>query len=190
MRGPCQPWALVPFLFQFPALRASARSSGVVASSATGPLLREAFGGSTGLVDLVDRKAHDQASYPDEDPSLALSKVTGAARRTTVLNDHGKHNPIAEVADFLKPDLQLLVRAKPVLKEAANGRPPVEAVPQRPPVEGRIFGEAAGRRVEITAIRSLKRPAHKLKQVGRLGLLGHRREYPAVRQAARGTARA
>jgi hypothetical protein len=30
-----------------------------------------------------------------------LSKVTGAASRTTVLNDHGKHNPIAEVADFL-----------------------------------------------------------------------------------------
>src|SRR3954453_16478187 len=178
MRGPCQPWALVPFLFQFPALRASARSSGVVASSATGPLLREAFGGSTGLVDLVDRKAHDQASYPDEDPSLALSKVTGAARRTTVLNDHGKHNPIAEVADFLKPELQLLVRAEPVLKEAANGRPPVE-VPH-PPVEGRIFGEAAGHRVEITAIRSLKRPAHKLKQAGGGGLLGHHREYPAA----------
>jgi hypothetical protein len=97
MRGPCQPWALVPFLFQFPALRASARSSGVVASSATGPLLREAFGGSTGLVDLVDRKARDQASYPDEDPSLALSKVTGAASRTTVLNDHGKHNPKSDV---------------------------------------------------------------------------------------------
>jgi len=40
-----------------------------------------------------------------------LSKVTGAAVRTTVLNDHGKHNPIAEVADFLRPELQLLVVA-------------------------------------------------------------------------------
>ncbi len=133
----------------------------------------EAFGGSTGLVDLGDRKACDQASYPDEDPSLALSKVTGAASRTTVLNDHGKHNPIAEVADFLKPELQLLVRAKPVLKEAANGLPPLEVVPQRPPVEGRIFGEAAGRRVEITTICSLKRPAQKLNQVGGRGLLRH-----------------
>src|SRR5205823_457 len=85
------------------------------------PFLGEAFGGGTGLVDLGDRKTCDQAVYPDEDPSLALSKVTGAASRTTVLNDHGKHNPIAEVADFLKPELQLLVRAKPVLKEAANG---------------------------------------------------------------------
>jgi hypothetical protein len=112
-----------------------------------------------------------------------LSKVTGAASRATILSDHGKHNPIAEVADFLKPELQLLVRAKPVLKEAANGSPSLEAVPQRPPVEGRIFGEAAGYSVEITAIRSLKRPAHKLDRVGGRGLLGHR---PAsIAQAAR-----
>ncbi len=137
------------------------------------PLLRQAFGGSTGLVDLGDRKACDQASYPDEYPSLALSKVTGAASRTTVLNDHGKHNPIAEVADFLEPELQLLVHAKPVLEEAANGRPPLEVVPQRPPVEGRIFGEAAGRRVEITTICSLKRPAHELNRIGDRGLLRH-----------------
>ena len=137
----------------------------------------EALGGSTALVDLEDRNARDQASHPDEDPSLALSNVTGAAGRTSVLNDHGKHDPIAEVADFLKPVLQPLVRAKPALNEAANGRPPLEVVPQRPPVERGIFGEAADHRVEITAIRSLKRPAHKLNQVGGRGLLGHGREY-------------
>ncbi len=137
------------------------------------PFLGGAFGGSTALVDVGDRKACDQASYPDDDPSLALSNVTSAACRTTVLNDHGKHNPIAEVADFLKPELQLLVGAKPVLKEAANGRPSLEVVPQRPPVEGRIFGEAAGHRVEITTIRSLKRPVHKRDQVGGRGLLRH-----------------
>jgi hypothetical protein len=103
---------------------------------------------------------------PDEDPSLALSQVTGAASQTTVLNDHGKHNPIAELADFLKPELQLLVRGKPLLKHAANGRPSLERSPNAPPVEGRIFGEAVDHRVEITTIRSLKRPAHKLAQVG------------------------
>jgi hypothetical protein len=100
-----------------------------------------------------------------------------AASRTSVLNDHSKRNPIAEVADLLKPELQLLVRAKPVLKEAANGRPSLDGGPHAPPVEGRIFGEAAGRRVEITAIRSLKRPAHKLNQVGGHGLLSHARKY-------------
>ncbi len=104
--------------------------------------------------------------HPDEDPSLALSKVTGAASRTTVLNDHGKHNPIAEIADFLKPELQLLVRAKPILKEAANGRPALEDVPERPPLKDSIRSEAAGRRVEITTIRSLKRPAQKLNRIG------------------------
>ena len=141
----------------------------------------EAFGGCTALVDLENRKACDRVSHPDEDPSLALSKVTAAAGRTAVLIDYGEHNPIAEVADFLEPELQLLVIAKPLFDEAANGRPPLEAVPQRPPVEGRIFGEAAGHRVEITAIRSLKRPAHQLEQVRGRGLLGHRREYPAAR---------
>jgi len=102
------------------------------------------------------------------------SKVTGAASRTSVLNDHGKHNPVAEVADFLKPELQLLVRAKPVLKEAANGRPTLDGGPHAPAVEGRILGEAAGHGVEITAIRSLKRPTHKRHQVRGRGLLGHR----------------
>ena len=90
------------------------------------PFLGEAFGGCAGLVDLGDRKTRDQASHPEEDPSLALSKVTGAANRTPILDDHGKHNPIAEVADFLKPELQLLVRAEPVLKEAANRRSALE----------------------------------------------------------------
>jgi hypothetical protein len=115
-----------------------------------------------------------------------LSNVTGAATRTSVLNDHGKHNPIAEVADFLRPELQVLVGGKPLLKEAANGRPSLEAVPQRPPLEGRIFGEAAGHRVEITTIRSVERPAHKLNQVGGLRLLGHRREYRAAADTLEG----
>jgi len=107
--------------------------------------------------------------------------VTGAAGRTTVLNDDGEHNPIAEVADFLEPILQLLVRAQPFLNEAANGRPPLEAVDPRPPVEGRIFGEAADHRVEITAIQSLESPAQKLNQVGGRRLLGHHAaKYPGA----------
>ena len=38
---------------------------------------------------------------------------------------------------------------------------PSKRSPNALAVEGRIFGEAAGRRVEITAIRSLERAAHK-----------------------------
>src|ERR1700675_4783290 len=55
------------------------------------PFLREPLGGGTGLRALRERNACDQVSHPDDDPSLALSKVTGAASRTTVLDDHGKH---------------------------------------------------------------------------------------------------
>src|SRR5439155_383958 len=120
------------------------------------------------------RKTRDQASHPEEDPSLALSKVTGAANRTPVLDDHSKHNPVAEVADLLKLEVQFLVRVKPVLKEATNRRTALEEGACRPPVKNRILSEAADHRVEITAIRSLRRPAHKLHQVGGRGFLGHR----------------
>ncbi len=150
----------------------------------------EAFGGSTGLVEVaVDGKSCDQASHPDVDPCLALSNVTCAANRTTVLSDDGKHNSFAEVADFLKPKLQLLVRSKPVLNEAANGRPPLEVVPQRPTVQDGIRSEAARHGVEITAIPSLKLPADKLHQVGGRGLLRHHpASIPALpdRREARG----
>ena len=156
------------------------------------PFLREAFGGSTGLVDVGDRKACDQASYPDEDPSLALSKVTGAASRTTVLNDHGKYNPIAEVAD--SPQARTPTpRRRQTSPQGSYEWPPVpRMVPQRPPVEGRIFGEAAGHRVEIATIRRLERPAHKLHQVGGRGLLRqHAAKYPrTAASAARASVRA
>src|ERR1700730_11814755 len=86
-------------------LRTSSTRSGVVDSSGIGSFLGKAVGGSASLVDVGGLKVGDQASHPDEHPSLTLSKVTGAANRTTVLNDHGKHNSIAEVADLLKLDL-------------------------------------------------------------------------------------
>ena len=148
------------------------------------PFLGEAFGGCAGLVDLGDRKTRDQASHPEEDPSLALSKVTGAANRTPILDDHGEHNPIAEVADFLKPDHQLLVRAEPVLKEVANRRPALEDVSQSPAFEDRIRREACYHRVEITTIRSLDGPLQKLHQVGGRGLIRHRAEYRAPEEAS------
>jgi hypothetical protein len=139
------------------------------------PFLREALGGSTGLVNLGERHACDQVSYPDDDASLALLDATGAASQTTVLNDNGKHHPIAEVAGLLKRELQLLVRAKPFLNEATDCRVAFEDVPaQRPAHKDRIHSKAAHHRIDITAIRSLKRPAHKLNQVGGRGLLGHR----------------
>ena len=118
-----------------------------------------------GVVNLEDYEARDQLSPPDEDPPLALSNVTGTASGTTVLNDHREHNSIAEVADFLKPIHQPLVRAKPAFNKAANGLPPLEALPHQPSVEARIFGKAADYLVNVKAIHSLKRTAHAPNQV-------------------------
>ena len=115
------------------------------------PFLREAFGGSTGLVDVGGRKASDRASHPEVDPSLALSNMAGAANQTPVLNRHCKHNPIAEVTDLLKLVVQFLVGPEPVLKEATYRRSTLDEVrPPRP--RPHLRRRRAHHPVEITAI--------------------------------------
>ena len=147
------------------------------------PLLGESFGGGTGLVDLRGRKASDRASHTEVDPSLALSNMAVAASRTPVLNHHCKHNPTAEVTDLLELEVQFLVGPEPVLKEATDRRSTLDEL--RPPVQDRIFGDAAHHPVEITAIQSLKLLAHKLNRVGRRGLLRHRpRSIPQAQDSA------
>jgi hypothetical protein len=51
-----------------------------------------------------------------------------------------------------------VIGAQPTASTACIGGTPT-------PDEGRIFGEAGGRGIEITTIRSLYSPAHELKQV-------------------------
>ena len=94
-----------------------------------------------------------------------------AANQTPVLNHHSRHNPTAEVTDLLKLEVQFLVGPEPLLKEATDRRPTLDEV--RPPVQDRIFGDAAHHPVEITAIQSLKLLAHKLNRIGRRELLAH-----------------
>ncbi len=146
-----------------------------------------AFGGSTGLVDVGDGNAHDQTSHPDVDPSLSLPNVTGDANRPSLLEDHSKHNSVAEVVGLLKLVLQFLIHAEPALNEGTNRRLAFEDVPQRPPLKDRIHSKAAHHRSDITSIRSLTLPAHTLHQVGGRGLLGHRLR-PFLREAFGGTA--
>ena len=57
------------------------------------PLLGEAFGCSTPLVDLGGRKASNRASHTEVDPSLALSKTAVTTNQTPVLNHHSKTQP-------------------------------------------------------------------------------------------------
>ena len=136
----------------------------------------ETLGGSAGRVDVMGRKARYQASLQEEDPPLALPKVTvtGTTGRNALLDDHSEHNPVAEVADILELELQLLVRAEPVLKETAESRSPLEGAPYSPRVKDRIGSEEAHRRIQVTPIRRLEGAAHKLYRVAGRGLLGHR----------------
>src|SRR6202035_1759220 len=135
--------------------------------------LGEAFGGGTGLVDVGSGKARDQTLHPDVDPSLSLPNVARDASRPSLLEDHSKHNSVAEVVDLLKLELQLLIHAEPALNEGTNRRLAFEDVPQRPPLKDRIDSKAAHHRIDITAIRGLKLPAHTLHRVGGRGLLRH-----------------
>ena len=50
-----------------------------------------------------------------------------------VLADNGKHNPIAEVTDFLKLEVQLLVEPEPLIEEVTYRHSPLEVVFQRLP---------------------------------------------------------
>src|SRR5262249_30985377 len=92
--------------------------------------------------------------------------------QTPVLNHHCKHNPSAEVTDFLKLEVQLLVGAPPLLNEVTYRRSTL--LEARPPVQDPIFGDAAHHPVEITAIQSVNLLTHKLDRLGRRGLGGHR----------------
>jgi hypothetical protein len=101
------------------------------------------------------RRAINQTLHPDVDPSLSLPNVTGGAGRPSLLEDHSKHNSVAEVVDLLELELQFLIHAEPALNEGANRRLAFQDVPQRPPLEDRIRSKGAHHRVDITAIPSL-----------------------------------
>src|SRR5438067_13077324 len=123
------------------------------------PFRSEAFGGSAGLVDVGSGKARDQTCHPDVDPSLSLLNVTGDASRPSLLEDHSKHNSVAEVVDLLKLELQFLIQAEPALNEGTNCRLAFEDVAQRPPLKDRIHSKADHHSIDITAIPRLILPA-------------------------------
>ena len=119
-------------------------------------------------------KARDQTFHPDVDPPLSLPNVTGDVSRPSFLDDHSKHNSVAEFVDLLKLELQLLIHAEPALNEATDRRSTLVVISQCPPVKDGIHSKGAHHGIEVAAIRSLELPADKLNRVGRRGLLRHR----------------
>src|SRR5205814_2353374 len=91
------------------------------------PFLGEAFGGSTGLVDVaIAGRSHDNVLRPYEDACLAQPNPARASGRTGAVTEHGKNDSAAEIENLFGLDLKLLVRADPVFKEAADHRPTLE----------------------------------------------------------------
>jgi len=81
--------------------------------SAISPLLREAFGCSTGLVDvLVARDPHYFAVSPCVNLRDSLSNVTRAAHRTAVHRKDAERDSVAEVDNLLRVNLELIVRVR------------------------------------------------------------------------------
>jgi hypothetical protein len=141
-------------------------------------LLREAFGGSTGLVDVgVGRQSHEEAiGRPVDGPSLPLMDSTIDADRATLLVDHRKHDPVVEDDELFDFEAKLGEIAEPFVQEATNCR---SAFDDLEPRKERIGSEEAHYRVDVTPIHSLEDNAHKLSRVGDRGLLRHRAlKYP------------
>src|SRR5271165_5159815 len=101
----------------------SIRSGVVDSSSAISPLLCEAFGSSTGLVDVgfgVEGDPCDQAVYPLAEGCSTHSNVVGATDGTPLLVVDGQHHAVPEVEDFVGLDCQVLERAGPLLQESGR----------------------------------------------------------------------
>ena len=128
---------------------------GLLSHSAS--LLCEAFGGSTGLVDVgVGRQSHEEAiGRPADGPSLPLMDWTIDADRTTLLVDHRKHDPIVKNDELFDLHAKLGEGAKPVVQEATNCRSAFVKVPLSP-VKDRIRSKEAHYRVDVTRFTASK----------------------------------
>src|SRR6266480_6771664 len=157
--------------------RTSSTRSGVVDSSGISlrPLLGKAFGGSTGLVDVVAaRDPHDLARYPQHRERPSFLHPARAANWASVQSAHHKHHPVAEVESLLLVVFVVLIGAEPVFEEAADRSCAPVADPQRLDLPDCIGGEDAHRRIKVTAIGSFSRLPPTLNQVGGRVLLRHR----------------
>src|SRR2546430_8022958 len=88
-----------PFYASYERRTSSARSGGA-ASSAIGPFLSEAFGGSTGLVDVPPSDhTRDHAVHPFVDQRPPFCNDAGATSRTALLAIDGIDDAVTQIDD-------------------------------------------------------------------------------------------
>src|SRR5271157_3422244 len=165
--------------------RSNARNAAIISSTGSvgagcsdislRPFLDKPFGGSTRLIDVVVAGAtHDHAAHPCVDLRDPVSNVTLAACRAALLDEDAERDAAAEVENLLYVDLELLVRADPVLQEATDRGHALQANAQRHHLPHGIGSVEARHRVKVGQVpQSLKPFAPSLYQVGGRGLFGH-----------------
>ena len=99
--------------------------------------------------------------------------MASCANRTCGEPDHDKHHSVAEVKNLLRLHRILLVSPEPVFIAATDRRHALEAGTEARRLPDRIGSVEALCRVKVTAVRSLKETARKLRQIGSRGLPRH-----------------
>jgi len=138
------------------------------------PFLGEAFGGSTGLVDVgVEGHSREHAVYPYEDRCGSQLNVATAGG-SPVGDLYDMYDPIAEVLHLLNLHPILIKTPEPVLgKPTYRLRTRVGTqLPARSVPDGSGTQEAHDR-VQVAAVQRCVNTAGKLDRVGGRGLLRH-----------------
>ena len=109
-----------PFHASYERRTSSARSGGA-ASSAIGPFLSEAFGGSTGLVDVPPSDhTRDHAVHPFVDQRPPFCNDAGATSRTALLAIDGIDDAVTQIDDSLDRNGPVVERVCPLFQLAAR----------------------------------------------------------------------
>src|SRR5271167_2939907 len=156
---------------------ASIRSGVVDSSSAISPLLCEAFGGSTGLIDVgVVRECHGHAIHHLEDERIPLADEAAGSSRTTFLAVDDEDDSVSKIGANLHLHLELLEGVVPAFPELTKRYCAINSArdPLGPPLVDGVGSKEARYRVKVPARKGLETTAYKLHRVRGRGLLGHR----------------
>src|ERR1039457_6708767 len=145
--------------------RTCSTRSGVGGSSAIGPLLGEAFGGSTGLVDIdVVGRAREDTLHVSDHHRVSQMDLEARATKTTRRFQRTERHSVAEVVELIEREHQLVIRTPQVLEVAPYRVPSHKSSDAC--LQDRVGSVDAQVRVEVPAVDGLNVLLEKLDQVG------------------------